>query len=131
MSDTPYFSIIVPMYNAERYIKICINSILAQTFTDYEVIIVDDCSTYNSYKICTELYGGNKKVRLLRHEKNQGQGPARNTGIENARGEYICFVDDDDAIIPHSLEKIHKATQAEKGGGRCCPLIWKIHNISR
>ena len=116
MDSTPYFSIIVPMYNVERYIKICIDSILAQTFRDFELIIVDDCSTDNSYKICTELYGDNKKVRLFRHEKNQGQGPARNFGIKNAQGEYIWFIDSDDAIIPNSLEKLYKATQPETGG---------------
>lgn len=98
------------MYNAARYIKICIDSILNQTFQDFEVIIIDDVSTDDSYKICTELYGDNKKVRLLRHEKNLGQGPARNTGIKNARGKYIGFVDNDDAIIPTALEKVHKAT---------------------
>ena len=117
MSDTPYFSIIIAMYNVERYIKICINSILNQTFQDFEVIVVDDCSTDNSYKICTELYGNNKKIRLLRHEKNQGPSAARNLGMENARGEYIWFIDSDDAIIPNALEKLHQVTQAEKGGG--------------
>ena len=121
MNSTPYFSIIVPMYNVERYIKICVDSILAQTFQDFELIIVDDCSTDNSYKICTELYGGNKKVRLLRHEKNLGQGIARNFGLKKATGKYIWFIDSDDAIVPHSLEKLHKATQAETGGGRRCP----------
>ena len=111
--NAPYFSIIVPMYNAARYIKICIDSILNQTFQDFEVIIIDDVSTDDSYNICRELYGDNKKVRLLRHEKNQGQGPARNTGIKNARGKYIGFVDNDDAIIPTALEKIYKATQTD------------------
>ena len=114
MSETPYFSIIVPMYNAARYIKICIDSILAQTFQDFEVIIVDDVSTDDSYKICTELYGDNKKVRLLRHEENQGEGPTRNTGIKNAHGKYIGFVDNDDAIIPTALEKVYNFIQSDK-----------------
>ena len=117
MSTAPYFSIIVPMYNAEKYIRICVNSILMQTFQDFELIIVDDCSTDNSYKICNELYGNNEKVRLFRHEKNQGPGVARNLGIENSRGEYIFFIDSDDAIIPNALEKLHKATQTARGGG--------------
>ena len=117
MNNTPYFSIIVPMYNAEKYIKICVDSILMQTFQDFEVIIVDDCSTDNSYKICTELYGNNKKVRLLRHEKNLGLPSfGRNYGLEKSVGEYVWFVDNDDAILPNALEKLHKAIQAETGG---------------
>ena len=70
MSTAPYFSIIVPMYNAEKYIRICVNSILMQTFQDFELIIVDDCSTDNSYKICTELYGNNEKI----HKSTQPEG---------------------------------------------------------
>ena len=118
MNNSPYFSIIVPMYNAERYIKICVDSILDQTFQDFELIIVDDCSTDNSYKICNELYGNNEKVRLFRHEKNQGPSAARNLGLKTATGEWIWFVDSDDAIIPNALEKLHKATQTAREGGR-------------
>ena len=114
MRKTPTVSVIVPMYNVERYIKICIDSILAQTFQDFEVIIVDDASPDNSYNICQKLYGDNEKIRIVRHEKNEGLGPARNTGIEYARGEYICFVDSDDAILPNALEILYDA--AEKSG---------------
>ena len=116
MGDTPFFSIIVPVYNAERYIKICINSILNQTFQDFEVIIVDDCSTDNSYKILKELYGDDKRVKLFRHKKNLGfPSYGRNEGIEKARGKYIWFVDNDDAILPNALEKLHKAAQLDGG----------------
>ena len=117
MSNTPYFSIIVPTYNVERYIRICALSILQQTFQDFELLIVDDASTDNSYKICQELFGGNEKVRLFRHEKNLGQGPARNTALKNARGEYIVFVDSDDAILPDALEKLGRITHSATGGG--------------
>ncbi|MBQ6975180.1 MAG: glycosyltransferase family 2 protein, partial [Selenomonadaceae bacterium] len=96
---TPLISAVVPIYNVERYIKVCIDSILAQTFQDFEIIIVDDASPDNSYNICQKLYGGNEKVRIVRHEKNQGLEPARNTGIEYARGKYIFFVDSDDFIL--------------------------------
>ena len=132
MSYTPYFSIIIPMYNAERYIKICVNSILNQTFQNFEVIIVDDCSTDNSHKICTELYGNNKKIRLFRHEKNHGTPSfGRNYGLEKAIGEYVWFIDNDDAIIPNALEKIHPVTQTEKGGGGRNPLTWRLLHFSR
>ena len=104
MKNNPAISVVVPMYNVERYIKICINSILAQTFQDFEIVIVDDASPDNSYNICSELYGNNEKIRIVRHEKNQGLGPARNTGINNSRGKYIYFVDSDDAILPMLLK---------------------------
>lgn len=123
MENNPYFSIIIPMYNAERYIKLCINSILHQTFQDFEIIIVDDASTDDSVNICRELYGNNKKVRLLCNEKNHGPGMTRNRALEIARGEYIFFVDSDDLIIPKALEKLHKATEIGKKGG----LVDAIH----
>ena len=111
MEKTPYFSVIVPMYNVQRYIKLCIESILNQTFKDFEIIIVDDASTDDSYKICNERYGKNEKVRIIRHEKNQGQGYSRNTGIKKARGKYIYFVDSDDLIMKDTLEKIHEVAE--------------------
>ena len=111
MKKTPYFSVIVPMYNVQRYIKLCIDSILNQTFKDFEIIIVDDVSTDDSYKICHERYGKNEKVRIIRHEKNQGLGPSRNTGIKHARGKYIYFLDSDDLIMPNTLEKIHEVAE--------------------
>ena len=114
MKNNPAISVVVPMYNVERYIKICVDSILNQTFQDFEIIIVDDASPDNSYNICHELYGNNEKVRIVRHEKNQGLGPARNTGINNSRGKYIYFVDSDDAILPNALETLYKATQGER-----------------
>lgn len=114
--STPYFSIIIPMYNVEKYIKICVDSLLAQTFQDFEIIIVDDVSTDNSYEICKKLYGDNEKIRLIQQEKNQGQGSARNQGLKIANGKYIWFVDADDIALPDVLKKSYKATQAAKDG---------------
>ncbi|MBR5913915.1 MAG: glycosyltransferase family 2 protein [Selenomonadaceae bacterium] len=104
------------MYNVEKYIKICVDSILAQTFQDFEIIIVDDCSTDNSYELCRELYGDNEKIRIFQQEKNQGQGPARNFGLKNARGEYVWFIDGDDAILPDIIKKLHKVTKKTENG---------------
>lgn len=111
MEKTPYFSVIVPMYNVQRYIKLCIDSILNQTFKDFEIIIVDDASTDDSYKICHERYSKNEKVRIIRYEKNQGSAFSRNTGIENAHGKYIYFLDSDDLIMTNTLEKIHEVAE--------------------
>lgn len=111
MVNNPAVSVIVPMYNVEQYIKLCVDSILAQTFADFEVILVDDASPDRCFELCNELYGGNDKVRIIRHEKNLGLGPARNTGIKNARGKYVYFVDSDDYILPDALEKFYNAAE--------------------
>ncbi len=89
------FSIIVPVYNIEMYIKQCLNSVLSQTFTDYELILVDDGSNDNSGKICDE-FAEKYKCILVIHQENKGQAQARNTGILAAKGEYILFLDGDD-----------------------------------
>ncbi len=111
VENSPCISVIVPVYNVERYVKLCIDSILGQTFQNFEVIIVDDASPDNSYEICQNLYGTNDKVRILRHSENQGIGPARNTGMANARGKYIYFVDSDDVIVTKALEILYKTAE--------------------
>jgi glycosyltransferase involved in cell wall biosynthesis len=101
----PFFSVIVPLYNKEKYVANAINSILAQTFTDYEVIIVEDCSTDSSHDIA----GGfnSDKVRIIEHEHNKGLSAARNTGIKAASGNYIALLDADDTWRPGYLQKIY------------------------
>lgn len=89
-------SIIVPVYNVEKYIRKCLDSILSQNISNYEIILVDDGSTDNSGKICDE-YGINPKIRVI-HQKNKGLSGARNSGIKIAKGEYLMFIDSDDFI---------------------------------
>lgn len=93
----PKVSVIVPVYQAEKYIAECIESILAQTLTDFELILVDDGSEDNSGKICDEYADNDKRIKVI-HKENGGVSLARNNGIENSKGEYICFVDSDDRI---------------------------------
>ena len=101
------------MYNSEQYIGECLESILAQTFDDYEVIVVDDCSKDNSCKI-VELYipkFGNR-LRLIRSEKNSGgAGTPRNIGIRTAIGDYFFFMDSDDVILPDAFETFYSVAQ--------------------
>lgn len=99
----PEISIIVPVYQVEKYIEQCIQSILAQTFTDFELILVDDGSKDNSGKICDEYAVKDSRVRVF-HQENSGVAAARNNGIKNSNGEYICFVDADDWIDNTMLE---------------------------
>lgn len=93
----PEISIIVPVYNVEKYLKRCIDSILNQSFENFELILVDDGSTDNSGKIVDEYKSIDKRIRVI-HKKNGGQGSARNRGLDIAKGNYIGFVDSDDWI---------------------------------
>ena len=111
----PAVSIIIPMYNAEKYIGECLDSILAQTFQDFEVIVVDDCSTDNSCAIVesylpkfNQYMWATDKLQLIRSDKNSGSpGIPRNLGIILSRGEYIMFVDADDAITSTATEELY------------------------
>ena len=115
--NIPAISVIIPMYNAEKYIAECLDSILAQTFSDYEVIVSDDCSTDNSCNI-VESYiskfnrGGVEKLKLLRSEKNSGSGVvSRNQGIKMSRGKYLMFIDNDDAITKTAMKELFQAAE--------------------
>lgn len=102
-------SIIVPVYNVDRYLCACLDSLIAQTLSDIEIILVDDGSTDNSGKICDQYAAENEsKVKVL-HKENGGQSSARNLGVSIARGEYILFVDSDDYIRKDSCEVLYHA----------------------
>ena len=111
MAKNPAVSVIVPVYNVEIYIRQCVDSILKQTFQDFEIILVNDATPDKSFALCKELYGDNEKVRFISHEENRGLGEARNTGMKNARGKYICFVDSDDFILRNALENFYNAAE--------------------
>lgn len=96
-------SIIVPVYKVEKYLKRCVDSILNQTFEDFECILVDDGSPDRCGEICEEYGKKDSRIKVL-HQKNQGQGSAKNAGLKIAEGQYICFVDSDDWIEKNYLE---------------------------
>lgn len=98
-------SIIVPVYNAERYLRACVDSILRQSYTDLEVILVDDGSKDTSPLICDEYAAQDQRVRVI-HQKNAGVAAARNAGLDAASGAYIAFVDSDDYIDPEMYEQM-------------------------
>lgn len=99
------FSIIVPIYKVEDYLKKCIESILNQTYTDFELLLIDDGSPDNCPSICDYYAQLDKRIVVI-HKENQGLVAARNTGIKTAKGDYICYVDGDDWIEPTLLEKV-------------------------
>lgn len=100
----PYVSIIIPVYNLEAYIQRCIESVFKQSFTNYEIICVDDCSTDSSVQIIESIRQCNKNIELICNEVNQGPGISRYKGIKAAKGEYILFLDGDDTLSNHALE---------------------------
>ena len=99
----PKISVIVPVYKVEAYLQECVDSILAQTFEDFELILVDDGSPDNCGAICDAYAGKDSRVKVI-HQENQGLSGARNTGIEASKGEFLTFVDSDDMVSPQYLE---------------------------
>ena len=102
----PLISIIVPVYNVERYLPACLDSILAQSKSDWECILIDDGSTDNSGKIREEYAAKDSRFRVI-HQPNSGPAVARNAGLDNMRGQYVVFIDADDAIAYDYLSALH------------------------
>lgn len=107
-------SIIVPVYNAEKYIEETINSVLNQTYSDFELILVDDVSTDNSIAIISKF--NDSRIRLIALDENSGAYAARNRGLAEAKGEYISFLDADDLWMPEKLEREAAFMKSEKAG---------------
>ena len=112
----PAISVIVPVYNVENYIQNCVDSILAQTFTDFEILLLDDASDDNSLNICQALYKQHPAIRIIQREppQNLGQSSTRNLGMHLARGKYIAFVDSDDYIAPEFLQKLYNTAETQQ-----------------
>ena len=105
-------SIIVPVYKAEKYLNRCIDSLLAQTYTDFELILVDDGSPDNCGKICDDYAEKDSRVKVI-HKENAGVSAARNSGIDVSSGKYIMFCDSDDTVEPDYLELMYTAAETD------------------
>lgn len=101
----PLISFIVPIYNVERYLQKCVDSILAQSYSNIEVVLVDDGSTDESVAICDSYANRDKRVQVI-HKENGGASSARNEGLSFAHGSYIAFIDSDDYVSPSMAEKL-------------------------
>ena len=102
----PLVSVIVPVYNVEKYLRKCIDSIVAQTYTNLEIVLVDDGSTDESPIICDEYLKKDNRVKVI-HQENYGVAKARNVGLNNATGRYIAFVDSDDCVVNKYIECLY------------------------
>ena len=105
MQDTELVSIITPMYNARETIESTIASVQAQTYKNWEMIIVDDCSNDGSAAYVEQCASKDERIRLIRHDHNCGIAETRNTAMQHARGRYVAFLDSDDLWLPQKLEK--------------------------
>ncbi|WP_288529205.1 glycosyltransferase [uncultured Eubacterium sp.] len=107
MENKPKISVIVPVYNAEKYLDRCVESIINQTFKDFELILVDDGSTDDSGVLSDKLATKDKRIKVF-HKENGGVSSARNIGLDNALGKYVAFCDPDDFIHPQMYEILYK-----------------------
>ena len=105
----PKVSVIIPVYNTEKYLRKCLESVINQTLKDIEIICINDCSTDDSLKILNDIK--DERLKILNLPQNSGVSFARNRGIDEAKGEYISFVDSDDFIAPDFLEKLYNKSQ--------------------
>jgi glycosyltransferase involved in cell wall biosynthesis len=130
----PTLSIIVPAYNVEKYVEDCIRSIMASTYTDFEILLVNDGSTDNTGAICDRLAKEFSQIRVF-HAENGGVSKARNLGLDYAQGKYIGFVDSDDMVSPQMFEVLVEAMESKDVQLACCTywsskrndsLLWKV-----
>jgi len=112
MSESqPYFTVIIPSYNRARIIHKTLNSVFAQSFRDFEVIVVDNCSTDNTAEVLQPLVDKGK-LRFIQHDKNYERAKSRNTGMINAHGRFVTFLDSDDLMYPNNLQDAYEFSQA-------------------
>ena len=120
----PTVSVIIPTYNRRTYVQEAIDSVLAQTYPDYEIIVIDDGSTDGTDQVLHARYGD--RIRYVWQE-NQGESAARNRGIALARGEYIALLDSDDLWLPDKLAKQIPFLDSHPGAVLALPQVWQIN----
>mgnify|MGYP003175335838 FL=1 len=128
LQATPLVSIIIPVYNAEKYLRYCVDSILQQSYTNLEVILVDDGAKDSSPSICDDYAQSDSRVTVI-HQPNGGIAKAQNTGLDAAHGDYIAFADNDDILDSRNIELLlHalKSTDADMSKGR-----WRQFGVSQ
>ena len=110
MSDNDLISIIIPIYNVEKYMEKCLNSVVNQTYNNIEIILIDDGSKDKSREICDNYAKKDNRIKVV-HKENNGVSSARNTGIDMSKGKYITFIDSDDYIDTDYIETLYKISK--------------------
>ena len=129
---SPEISVIVPVYKVEAYLDRCVDSILGQDFADLEILLIDDGSPDNCGAMCDAYAAQDSRVRVI-HRENGGLSAARNTGIEAARGEYLCFIDSDDFIEPAMLSTLYDLLHTYQADHAVCGIYncYKSHKTAQ
>jgi glycosyltransferase involved in cell wall biosynthesis len=120
--EQPLISVIVPVYNVEKYLKKCVDSITSQTYKNLEILLVDDGSTDSSGQICNEFEKNDARIKVI-HKKNGGLSDARNAGLDRAKGQYYAFIDSDDYIQDNTIEIMLNAIKKNKSEIAVCNMI--------
>ena len=115
-------SVIVPVYKVEKYLKQCVDSILNQTFPDFEVLLIDDGSPDSCPAMCDDYARKDPRIRVF-HKENGGLSSARNKGIEESRGNWLCFVDSDDYLAENMLENLYTAATTNTADMAVCDFV--------
>ncbi len=125
----PAVSVVIPLYNAEKYIGECLDSLLLQTFQDFEVIVVDDCSTDSSPAVVesyAEKFGGRLKLARMKKKSGGGGSMPRNIGLEISRGKYLYFLDADDAVTPTAFEELYELAEKFSADVVHCEKFYRV-----
>lgn len=123
-------SIIIPTYNVEKYLDRCVNSVINQTYSNIEIVLVDDGSTDNSGVICDKYMKCDQRVKVI-HKKNEGVAEARNVGLDNSNGEYVTFVDSDDYVPSDYVEYLYEILSLNKATISCCNFEYIYENSNQ
>lgn len=111
MENRPFVSVVMPVYNVEKHLEKAVQSVLDQTYQNFEIILVDDCSPDNCPELCEKIAESDERIQVLHHEVNQGLSCARNTGLAKAKGRYVWFMDSDDYVENDLFEKAYKSVE--------------------
>ena len=125
--DKELVSIIIPVYNVEKYIEKCLRSVMFQTYRNIEIIVVNDKTPDNSMDIVRRLAAEDNRIVIFEHEVNSKQGAARNTGLKACKGEYIIFLDSDDVLTLDAVEILYKAIKKDNSDMVISRMGWSHH----
>lgn len=123
-------SIIIPVYNTGKYLQECVNSVLQQSYTNIEIILVDDGSTDESGCLCDKYHEQDSRVKVI-HKKNGGLSEARNKGIEKATGQYLMFIDSDDVVNREMISKLYNNIIKFQADISICSMWWKVNEAEQ
>lgn len=126
-SIKPLISVIIPVYNAEKYLRRCYRSLARQTFQNFEILFVDDFSTDRSVEILPQIAAKDPRVHIIRNRENLGQGRSRDAGVANAAGEYLFFLDADDYLVPQALAELQATAREEHAD----IVVFGMHHLYR